>query len=575
MFRNPVLILLIALPVLLIQAENTAFACSGYPYFGVDDLPTMELLVKATVIDADDMGHNAVIRVENYYKGEGPRLITVMRYPPALGAGAYVRGYDTGCLYRGRGHRWQKGSVGYFGLMSNGDGTFTDNNGGTAHFYPVDGIITYEEGATEGYYVEIDDPLQITEEEFIEKMLEAGERNEPIAPLDNGLPLFYPLMRFLNITTENGTRYQLNPDRSVTELGEDAPLAISPDGAHVAHRVDENSISFQYIWRDYRDENGDFDDENFAQVKSGKAVAFSNDSNMVAVWDEQSLFIYMFFNHEEADYGNRMTIHEVASVDFENDDVIDLPDVRWSAGGSTLVWEDGTLLWHWNLYESTEPQQLSYQATLEELVETDVSLLSISTYGRYVQVGQSSEWILIDSETGEIYENALSSPDEHFLVFMEENYTPEAANLLCVPPLRETCSASAWSLSSDFTFTYQWNLFGVGGCTDSGCFISAQSWHPAIGGNGYSGGRDIDIGVTGLHQIAYDPQHSQPALLVDDYYIYLEFIDTYYVMEEEYRPYLDILDLEDSLDSPIAHVEWGLPVFYDEYANTSYEYIPQ
>ena len=50
-------------------------ACSGYPYFGVEDLPEMELLVRATVIDADDRGYSAVIRVEEYYKGEGPKLL--------------------------------------------------------------------------------------------------------------------------------------------------------------------------------------------------------------------------------------------------------------------------------------------------------------------------------------------------------------------------------------------------------------------------------------------------------------------------------------------------------------------
>ena len=37
-------------------------------------------------------------------------------------------------------------------------------------------------------------------------------------------------MRYLSITTENGTRYQVNPDRSVKPLPASAPIAMSPDG---------------------------------------------------------------------------------------------------------------------------------------------------------------------------------------------------------------------------------------------------------------------------------------------------------------------------------------------------------
>ena len=99
-----------------VLAPVQTFACSGYPYFGVDDLPTMELLVRATVIEADDRGFNAVIRVEEYYKGEGPQLLTIVRYPVSLATGRLVRGYDTGCLYAGRGHTWRPGTQGYFGL---------------------------------------------------------------------------------------------------------------------------------------------------------------------------------------------------------------------------------------------------------------------------------------------------------------------------------------------------------------------------------------------------------------------------------------------------------------------------
>ena len=54
----------------------------------------------------------------------------------------------------------------------------------------------------------------------------------------------YPLMRYLMITTEKGARYQVNPDRSVMPLPSDAPIAVSPNGAHWAHRLDEDTLGF-------------------------------------------------------------------------------------------------------------------------------------------------------------------------------------------------------------------------------------------------------------------------------------------------------------------------------------------
>jgi hypothetical protein len=183
---------LLLLSTALVVHIPGVLACSGYPHFGVDDLPTMDLLIKATVIEVDDRGDSAIMLVENYYKGKGGRLLAVMRYRPALYSGARVRGYDTGCLYAGQGASLFEGGQGYFGLMDNGNGTFTDYNGGTANFYPVDGKITYQKGYTEGYAAEFDEPLTITEEEFVEKLLEVGGLKEPVAPIPN----FYPLMRF-------------------------------------------------------------------------------------------------------------------------------------------------------------------------------------------------------------------------------------------------------------------------------------------------------------------------------------------------------------------------------------------
>lgn len=561
----------------LVLNVRQALACSGYPYFSLSSLPEMDLIVRATVLETDDRGFNAVLRIQDYYKGEGGPLVTVMRYSPALAAGALVRGYDTGCLYAGRGPQFQPGAQGYFALKSNGDGTYTDDYGGAAQFYPVDGVLTFQQGATEGYAVEFDDPLSVREDEFVQVLLEAGERTEPVQPSLNN-PQFYPLMRFLTLTTENGTHYQVNPDRSVLPLPEDGPLAISPDGAHVAFREDENIIAFQYIWTEYT-YTGEFAEGRAEWLddlkKPGEAVRFSSDSNFAAVWDWEQLTVYMLSNDSESSYygyGTGLRLTEVAQVSLTTDEDNALPQVLWSQAGTTLVWQDGSGLWRWNLIEDAEPTQLQTAA------DSSAPLLDVSTYGRFVRVGEATDWMLIDGVTLETYPNAVASPTEQFLIYF--NTSPETVEVGandCTPPLRDTCAVYLQTEQPASVFTYQYNLLGVVNCTDllRNCEIEGESWHPAIGETSRSGGRLIDVDINDVRQIAYDPQYSQPALLVDDYEIYFGFYDEYWMDDSETRPYLDILDLEEVVDSPIVSIEWGQPVFYDEYLLMTAEHRPR
>lgn len=556
-----VCLLLLALTTVHMQ---TALACSGYPYFGVQDLPNMDLLVKATVIDTDDRGFNAVLRIEAYYKGEGNTLLTVMRYPVALASGALVRGYDTSCLYAGRGDQWVKGSQGYFGLRSNSDGTFNDSYYGTAHFYPVDGMITYQEGATEGFAVELDEPITITEAAFIDLLLEAGGRDAPVSP-STDTPQFYPLMRFLNITTANGTRYQVNPDRSLMQLPDDYPLAISPDGSHVAYRTDDGRIAFQYIWTTYQYTQGNTWDRFMIP---GDAVRFSNDSSFAVVWDKTQLTIVMPTSLYSSEFGSLFQLKTIAHVDFVHDDSLPLPQVLWSADSSTLVWEDSSGIWRWNILDDALPRQIITTADLEAKFYHFPALLDVSMHGRYIRFGLSDEWSLMDTTTAEIYPNAITSPDERFLVSL--NGVP-AERPNCVPPLRETCALRLDGSGIASIFPYRAELLGV--WHDNG-LLTTESWHPAIAETQYSSYRYLGVLISGLRQITYDAQYNQPAMLVGDYQIYFDFYQDEDVAEPENLPYLDILNLEDKVGSPIASIEWGQYVFFDEYRLSTSEYMP-
>ena len=574
MTRKAVFALATIIVLLSLQITNT-FACSGFAHFGIDDLSRAELLVRATVIDADDRGYNAVLRVEEYFKGEGPRLVTVMRYRPALASGALVRGYDTGCVYAGRGHRFYPGTQGYFGLESNSDGTYTDDIWGTAHFYPVEGMITYQEGATEGYYVELDESLVISESDFREKLLETGGYDAPLEPAD-GNPGFFPLMRFLTLTTESGTRYQINPDRSLSELPADAPLAISPDGAHVAFRFDENTILMQSISTIYQPPEEHYPEDVIAGYERrkmrGQQVAFSNDSSFIAVWDQQQLGIYMVRN-DGADmytYQAALNIYPVAQVEVVTDDAEVLPQVLWSADSSTLAWEDDSGIWHWDIFNEAVANHLVSRKDIGAAV-----LMDVSTHGRYVRFGDANEWWLIDTLTEEYLPNTLVSPDERFLIRTQGGMSPAfpPVERYCAPPLRNSCTKFQETSGVESTFAYGSNLLAFINCAedDTSCEFNAQSWHPAIWSDqGY--GRSASATITNARQIIYDPRFDQSAVLVGDHDIYFSFYRDYLV--ENHRPRLDIVNLENLVDSRIESIEWGQPVFYDEYAMMTPVYLP-
>ncbi len=561
--------------IVLIAALSpfTASACSGYPYFSMEDLPEMDLLVRATVIDADDRGYSAVIRVEEYYKGEGPRLLTVSRYNVGLETGNSVRGYDTGCLYSGRGHKWRPGLQGYFGLTDNGEfETLTDSYYGSAHFYVWDGHITYQEGATEGYALEWDAPRSISEDGFVAKMLEAGGREAPLAPTLDGVQR-QPLKRYLMITTEHGSGYQVNPDRSVTAIGAETARYISPDDAHVALPVDDDTLGFYYVWP-----HG-YSPEHYEQMihVPGRDLSFSNDSHMVAVWDDTQLTVYMFRNAGRGDFldwGVGMVMDAIASVPVRTS-VNELPVLRWSADSSTIAWQDSAGVWRWDLYNDAQA------SLLVEAGRSNVQLLDISESGRYVRYRNSSGWTLFDSDTGETFANALASPGERHLIFVNSDDRPikHWSGDSCKPPLRKNCAVYIGMPNAETitVFPYQMELLGLIGCTGGDCSVVGQSWHPAIDNdnNNMVGGRYLGDTMSALRQIAYDPFYGQPAILRGDYRIEFRFYSSYYFDDEDNLPYLDYLDLKGIVDSPIAAIEWGPPIFYDTFMLTATEYLPR
>ena len=83
-----------------------------------------------------------------------------------------------------------------------------------------------------------------------------------------------------------------------------------------------------------------------------------------------------------------------------------------------------------------------------------------------------------------------------------------------------------------------------------------------------------------VRQIAYDPYYDQPAVLRGDYQIEFDFYFSGYFegwldLDESGLARFDYLNLENVVDSPIASIEWGQPIFYDTFMLTALEYLPR
>jgi hypothetical protein len=541
------ILLICSLFLLTMVSVSETYACSGGAPFSAENLPSMDVIVYATVVDVDDRGYNAVLRIDRYFKGQGRVYAAVMRWEPGLEVASDVRGYSTGCWYDGGGTQWIAGSEGYFALRDRGNGTFTDDIGyQTAPHYFVN------EGAIQVYRHDDYSTLETQSvPQFEQLLLDVGEKAQASKPEGSS---DYPLMRFLNITTESGTRYRLNPDRSLTPLDpKNDPIAISPDGAHIAFRNGGDSIRLLYPF------------DPFLPVKVlGKRIQFSPDSNLAAIWDERGLTIYIFDNYLHAGSGGQMSLQTVGIADLQTMDSQQFAQVAWSGDSTTVVFQDARGLWSWNVFEQAEPTLI---VPLYELGA--FSLLEASRSGRYVRYGDDAQWMLIDTETGERHPDAIASPDERNLIYINaENPPPTLFDLSlmdesyqhqsCTAPIMESCPIVVQREGFQQAFWYKHDQIGILKCGEKFCSISSFSWDLCV--NTAPSSQSYNW-LPSIRDLAYDEQNDEFVEIIGDYALKVGL----FPQTLEYSiVFGTVRDFSEQLDSPIANIEWDQPIFYHE-----------
>lgn len=298
---------------------------------------------------------------------------------------------------------------------------------------------------------------------------------------------------------------------------------------------------------------------------------------MAAIWNRNRLTLIMFTNVDSGLYG---LFNVIAEVDLTPPLDSTLPIVLWSADSSTVFWQDGSGIRRWNLIEAADSERLLTVNELAEIGSVEPLLMDVSTYGRYIRIGQREQWTLVDLQTGATYPNTLIAPDEQYLIGINDAEQSGVSVADCKPPLRHTCVIHV--VERDFiqwTFPYDRENVGTVGCTPQNyCSISVTQWHPTVSRSLERFLLKIKARIQDVRQITYDSVYDRPAILVGDYQIYLDWIWTDYIFEygqSEEAIELDYLDLEGRLDSPIRSIEWGQPIFYDPALFMAAEWLPQ
>lgn len=578
------------IPILCIAALSLSapvFACSGREETSIDRVVEIsDIVVSARVDYVDALGENAVLHVDRYFKGSGGEYLAVVGTRPAWFVGDSLRDYTNGCFNIGAyGFKFRKDSVGYFALYTRTDGTYNYSEAsvwilGDVHpaheLKSTDGLIEIDAFIPDEYEMEHLLPAA----EFEKFLLWQSNRSDPSAPESSA----YPLMRFINITTEARSRYRLNPDRSVSEIDLDkSPEASSNDGSHVLFRLDQDELGFQYMERVKKPfhyctynlcvgsaasggrtlSTFDHSAEGYLEPFSGLYAKFSPDSNFVAVQEREQIVVYMFNNRveEQYGYGQHMTMARVAEQSlWQESDGGERP-MQWSSDSTTIAFQDDAGIWHWNIFEDTHPR-------LVLLTNSDKRLIDVSRSGRYVRYSSGDSWYLINVDSEDVHERAIATPDERNIIFIRSSNPDNATTVdtryahqgwssrrKCRAPLSKCPVNIVYDERLLDVFEYKQGWIGL--VSDQS--ISLYPWYLSTENSRF----EVDIRYEQpIAAFDYDNIYGRPAVAVGDYMIDLGYIPDLAIdfMKEERT---DFIDLNGHLDSPIADLEWELSVFVD------------
>jgi hypothetical protein len=471
---------------------RVAFACSGGPPATTLDtvLEEADYLVKGTVVQLDDANKNVIIRAEEYlHGGSGPYYLLLDRVSPVLSTVFYQYGYDTGCIYGGAGPL-QLGLTAFWGLTRQDNGSYevVDVFDMPLFQMPFPGLPYLQEIQSPTMNIRIDkdgtddweniERLEFEDESDFRNFVIDVTGEEPVLPEPGRLPRLRPLL----LTFDDGS-YQILPIDSNTPYTVELEKSWDTWSAHNYPGVldeprwctevgcimsnSDHSLRAQLTAADEIEFNVPFG-QLAAMPKTGRAFQFSSNGEAIAIWDGSQIEISLLQNllcDCREFYGWHTGLTPMYSI--EADDFSELATLRWSMDGTTIAYADSDGIWVLDLFRETEPTLVIEGDTLRPL--------SLFTSGRFVAgAREDGRWITVDRLTEESFDNALLSPDERRLVYIDDaaNLPPLPDNTNCSQPIFQSCY-DVFSLQALQSLTWVSSSIAVAVECDDGCVVSS------------------------------------------------------------------------------------------------------
>lgn len=482
-------LLILALTFFCQPEPPTAFACSGGPPKTTLDtvLEEADYLVRGTIIALDDALKNALLLAEEYVIGDsGPAYLLLDRVSPVLSSVYVGHGYDTGCLYGGA-SALPLGMTAYWAVARQPNGSYSVIGNTQSPFFDLAWLSTDDELGS--ITVRIDPQgedewenvrsVDFKDEADFRQYIREASGVTPAVPQLGELPLMRPLL----ITYDDGT-HQMYPvdggdlvpvDEAPTFEAWSAydypnlletPLYCAEAGCRLTS-ADQSVYALQKT-PDLIEFSPYYVDKPL-QTLSGQAFQFSPNGEAFLIWNEGVMQVYMLQDAlcDCLDFGG---LNPVLGLTIEIPfSLADFTTARWSIDGTTFAYADSIGIWLLDVFRQTEPELLiSSNSTLYPL--------SLFTSGRFVaySTGHAGSWEVLDRMTGSTFGQALFSPDERYIVYVDDPASyPELDSPVCALPVSQQCFGvfSPAELQS-LTWTDGSQGWAVS-CAPEGCHLNA------------------------------------------------------------------------------------------------------
>jgi hypothetical protein len=512
--------------VLAFWQISPVHACSGQITFE-DTMRATDVFVKGRIISVDDTGGNAILEVETYYVGSGAEFVTIFNNSiGVINHGVYDQcGWGLYSVAFGL----PIGESAYFILHDYGiSGVY--RNFYSYHFPDESSTINLSFPRPEDRYsLEYRD---VNETEFLALVAEYKDVNS-ISPEPNSIPI----ASALRIRTESGREYLLPPDGS-SPIELNATIYMSIVNNYMPHDglrdgnlddyffIEDLCISCFVFSPNYVHLKTRFDGEGNEQF-----FLYSPTSETLAEWQDGAIVLYTETSWEAV---NRFSLEAspVAHPDY----------AAWSPDGRFLAFSDARGLWLWDI---------AGEARL--LLPTGHVAIPLakrfSPLGNYLAVQEGDSISYLRLATMESLPDGLFSPDESRLLLYDtqaedptslENCLVSTMECQPIEPLYE--SRTMQILSHPVWFSNRQFLANF-------CDESIESCEVEIAPQRY-----LSIVPHGHRLFAYQSGTELLAILEGD--------NLLKIRKREFDSMRDILEIELSLDSPIAAMEWMPSFFY-------------